>query len=448
MGWYDRLIGIEERAPAKRAPDAAEQRMANPMENPTVPLGGSAEDLFAFFGLLADRKGLPNVTLDNALEVPAVLAAVGFLSRAMATLPLHAFRGEGETSARVGGDLDMLLNEAPNSEWSSHGFRRWFWQQVFTGGRGLAWIEFAGTRPLAIWPMDPGLTTLARRKGRTFYRFEGREYPAAEVIDVPFMLKPNGLDHLGPINRGRKAIGLAMAMDEFAAGFFAGGGVPPLSLEGPLPSGQDAMNRALESIKRTVEHAKKANSPMFGMPPGHSLKAVGLEPAKGQMVEARLFQIQEIARIYGLPPVFLQDLSKGTFSNTEQQDLQLVKHVIQQWAKAFEDELNLKLFGQRRRARYVRHNLDGVMRGDFRSRVEGIARQIQTGQLTPNEARALEDRAPMDQGDRLYVQGATVPLGTVQGAAAAGPSIEDQQTGDEPENETMTEDGTDAGTED
>lgn len=78
------------------------------------------------------------------------------------------------------------------------------------------------------------------------------------------------------------------------------------------------------------------------MPPGYSLKSVGSDPDKGQMTEARLFQIQEIARAFQLPPVFLQDLSKGTFSNTEQQDLQLVKHLIGQWAKAFEDELNLK----------------------------------------------------------------------------------------------------------
>jgi HK97 family phage portal protein len=128
------------------------------------------------------------------------------------------------------------------------------------------------------------------------------------------------------------------------------------------------------------------------------------------MTEARLFQIQEIARIYGLPPAFLQDLSKGTFSNTEQQDLQLVKHTVGQWAKALEDELNLKLFSQRRRARYVRHNLDGLQRGDFKARTEALARAIQTAQLTPNEARLLEERPAKDGGDSLMIQGATVPI--------------------------------------
>jgi phage portal protein BeeE len=106
-------------------------------------------------------------------------------------------------------------------------------------------------------------------------------------------------------------------------------------------------------------------------------------------------------------------LSKGTFANVEQQDLHLVKHLIGQWAKAFEDEANLKLFGRGKSGRYVEHNLDGLMRGDFKSRIEGIARAIQTAQLTPNEARGLENRPKHSNpdADELLVQGATVVLG-------------------------------------
>jgi HK97 family phage portal protein len=368
-----------------------------------------------FLGHVGDGAQLPPVTIDSALEVPAVFDAVSFISRTLAALPLHAFRESGGKAEKINGELHMLLNEAPNPEWSSFGWRQYHWQQVFTGGRGVTFIERQGDKPVALWPMDPTKTTIRRQSGRKIYRFDNRDYPAADVIDVPFMLKPNQVDSYGPIDKGRKAIGLAIAMNNFAGGFFAGGGVPPLSLEGPLPAGVDAFKRAQKDIQRSIDMAKKSGSPFFGMPPGHALKAIGVDPDKGQMTEGRLFQIQEIARLYGLPPVFLQDLSKGTFSNTEQQDLQLVKHLIGQWAKAFEDELNLKLFGQRRRARSVRHNLDGLQRGDFKSRIEGLARAIQTGQLMPDEARALENRPPDPTGNgaKLYIQGATVPLGTV-----------------------------------
>ncbi|WCT78887.1 phage portal protein [Novosphingobium humi] len=409
----------------------AEVRAGNPFEGSTITSAASAEEFLAFFGMLEGRGQLPPVSIEAALEVPAVFGAVAFLSRTLATLPLHAFRTTDKSGDKLDGDLAMLLNEAPNPEWSSFAWRQYTWQQVFTGGRGMSWIERKGITPVAIWPMDPAFTTVQRISGRKTYRFEGREYPATDVIDVPFMLKTNQIEAYGPIWKGRKAIALAIAMGDYAGGFFAGGGVPPMSLEGPLPQGPDAFKRAMADIKRAVDMAKQAGQPFFGMPPGHSLKPIGIDPAKGQMTEARLFQIQEIARIYGLPPVFLQDLSKGTFANTEQQDLQLVKHLIGQWCKAFEDELNLKLFGQRRRARRVAHNLDGLQRGDFRSRIEGFARAIQTAQMTPNEVREIEDRPPLDDGDRLYIQGATVPLGTVstQIGHNGGPSINDNEEG-------------------
>ncbi len=399
----------------------------------TVLSSDSWEDWSAFLGISRGQVELPVVTTETALEVPAVFDAVMFLQRMMATLPLHAFRSAAGEAERVDGDLQMLLNEAPNPEWTSANWRRYMWHGVFTGGRGVSWIERDGVRPVAIWPMDPAATTVVRRNGRKYYRFGGNEYPAADVIDVTFGLRTDQLSAYGPIHMGRKAIGLAIAMNNFAAGFFAGGGIPPMALEGPLPQGPDAFRRATEQIQRAIELARKAGRAFFGMPPGHSLKAVGIDPAKGQMTEARLFQIQEIARLYGLPPVFLQDLSKGTFANTEQQDLQLVKHLVVHWAVIFEQELNLKLFGQRRRSREVKHNLDGLQRGDFKSRIEALARAIQTSQITPNEARGLENRPPLPHGDELYIQGATVPLGTTASAPIGhngGPPLDQEEAPD------------------
>ena len=390
-----------------------EQRMANPLENPTIPISADPEEFWAFFRQLAGNGlvQLPPVTIGRALSVPAVSDAVGFLSRTLASLPLHVFREKDGETDKVDGDIGMLLNEAPNPEWSSFAWREYSWQQVFTGGRAMTWIERAGLRPVAMWPMDPSHTTIARVDGRKVYRFEGREYSPADVIDLPWMLRTDQIGSFGPIALHKDTIALAIAMNDFAATFFAGGGVPPLALEGPLPQGTGAFKRAAADINRAVELAKAAGSPFFGMPPGHALKPIGIDPEKGQMTAARLFQIQEIARIYGLPPVFLQDLSRGTFSNTEQQDLQLVKHLIAHWVKKSEQEFNLKLFGQRRRSRRVKHNLDGLQRGSFKERIEGLARGITTMQLLPDEARALENRPPLpdDLGARPYIQGATVP---------------------------------------
>lgn len=356
---------------------------------------------------------LPNVTIETALTVPAVAAAVSFLPSTLASLPLHAFRDKGEGGAeRIKGGIQRLLNEAPNTEWTSYGFRKYFWQQVFTGGRGLAWIERAGTAVIAIWPMESVKTTIKRVGGRKVYTYDGRQYPAADVIDVPFLLKADMLGSYSPIVLGAKAIALALAMGDYASGFFAGGGVPPLALVGPMPAGPEAVKRAQADIKAAIGASRKNSDAMFPIPAGYDLKPVGFDPEKGQMTDARRLQIEEIARIYSLPPVFLQDLTHGTFSNTEQQDLHLTKHLIAQWAKALEEEFNLKLFGPVNSRRYVEHNLDGLMRGDFKSRIDAMARGVQSALITPDEARALDNRPPMPHGDKLYIQGATVELGS------------------------------------
>lgn len=388
---------------------AVEQRSSS-IENPVVPVSQTSE-FMAFFGL--DSVKLPAVTIDSAMTVPAVLAAVAFLSRTMATLPLHAYRNGRDGATRLTGKTATTIHDAPNELMGSFKFRQYFWQQVFTGGRGLAWIERNGREVEALWAMDPRKTALKRVGFDLVYQFEGKTYPSADVIDVPFMLKEDQVSHRGPIRMAAKAIQLALAMNEYGSNFFAGGGVPPLALVGPLPQGADGLKRSLGDVRRAIDEAHASGKNIVPIPPGHELKPVGYEPDKGQMTEARLFQIQEIARAWQLPPAFLQDLSRGTFANVEQQDLHLVKHLISQWAKAFEDEANLKLFGRGNNGRYVEHNLDGLQRGDFKSRIEGIARAIQTAQMTPNEARALENRPKHKNpdADELLVQGATVVLG-------------------------------------
>lgn len=407
MGWRD-WLGLETRGS---------------VENPAIPV--SSENFLAFFGVQSGN--LPNVTIDSALAVPAVSAAVTFLSSSLANLPLHVYRANNEGSERAGGPLQRILNEAPNSEWTSFGLRKYLWTQVFTGGRGMAWVERAGNQVVGIWPINPSNVTVKLENGKRIYTLDDKKtYAAADIIDIPFLLKRDQLSSYSPIVMGAKAIQLALAMNDYGSNFFAGGGVPPLSLSGPLPQGAEAMKRAMGDINRAIEAAKASDKPIFPMPPGHELKQVGFDPAKGQMVEARLFQIQEIARIYNIPPVFLQDLSRGTFANVEQQDLHLIKHLIAQWAKAFEDELNLKLFGAARNKRYVEHSMDGLMRGDFASRMNGHAQAIQNALRTPNEARALENLPPKENGDNLYVQGATVPLGSnVDDAAGSEGDVDD-----------------------
>lgn len=404
----------------------AEARAAS-IENPTVRVG--ADDFLAFFGV-KNPINLPPVTIEAALRVTPVAAAVLFLSRTMAALPLHAYRRKGDGAERENGAIEDLL-AAPNDEMDSCKLRQYVWQQFFTGGRGLIWIERVGDAIENLWALNP-LKVLVRRRGmRLFYVIDGVEYPSRDIIDLPFMLCADQTQHRGPIQLASKAIQLALAMNDYGSGFFAGGGVPPLALKGPLPQGAAGLKRAQDDVMRSIKDAHEGDKPLVMIPSGHDLVPIGLDPEKGQMTEARRFQIEEIARAWQLPPMFLQELSKLSFNNAEQQDLHLVKHLIGQHAKAFEGEINLKLFGRGNRAVYVEHNLDGLQRGDFPSRIEGLAKAIQTSQITPNEARRLENRPPDPNpaADQLLVQGATVVLGTGPFAPPAASSPTDPQDG-------------------
>lgn len=394
---------------SRRSPPAGESRSGS-IENPTVPVSQTKEFL-AFFGM--DSVTLPSVTTASALKVPAVNAAVNFLSRTLAALPLHAFVRKDSSAEREDGEIEKALR-FPTPEMDGFKARQYFWQQVFTGGRGLIWIERKASGVANFWPLNPSKTRIRRQGLTTAYHHDGQVYAAEDVIDVAYMLKDDQLGHYGPINLASKAIQLALAMNDYASTFFAGGGVPPLSLSGPMASGNEALTRTVTDVEQAIKFAQVNGSPIMPIPAGYDLKPVGIDPAKGQMTEARLFQVQEFSRAWQLPPMFLQDLTKGNFANTEQQDLHLVKHLIAQWAKALEAQATLKIFGRDHAGqKYVEHNLDGLQRGDFKSRSEALARAIQTAQITPNEARALDNRPKSSNpaADELLVQGATVPLG-------------------------------------
>ncbi|WP_234892299.1 phage portal protein [Sinorhizobium medicae] len=372
------------------------------------------------------------VTHETALEVPAVWCAVNFIANTIASLPLQVFKKSGEGRDTVESDpLYGILHDAPNDELTSFMWRKGMMINVLLRGRGVSFIERnkAG-RVMNIWPLDTDKLTIERKSGRKLCHYDdgGRKvtYAANEVLDLTFMLKPDGVSHVDPISKLRGAVGLSLALDEYARKFFANGGVPPLALYGPMPS-PAAATRAAADVEKAVRDANAERRNVMIMPTGHELKAVGVDPDKSQMVESRRMQIEEIARIYGLPPVFLQDLTHGTFSNTEQQDLALTKHLISQWVKAWEQELNLKLFSARNRAKFCEFNIDGLLRGEFRTRMEGYAKGIQNAIYTPDEVRAMENWPKHGgEAEKLHIQGATVPLG-MQSMVAKLPANDNKQ---------------------
>lgn len=384
------------------------------LENPQIPI--SSASIIDFLGMSGVSAAGVSVSLQNALEVPAVFAAVNFLSGTLAGLPLHVFKKTEAGRERVDDTLSRILHDAVNNEMSSFAWRKYLFERALTGGRGLTFIERnAMGRVINLWPLDPSNVRVTLRGGRKFYSYkEGArtvDYEARDIIDVPFMLESDMVTAVSPILKNRDTIGMAIAATNYGSKFFQGGGVPPFVLVGNFQSSA-GMKRARDDLELAVKKAARENRLALTLPAGHELKQIGADPEKSQLTEVKRFLIEEIARIYSMPPTFLQDLTHGTFSNSEQQDLHFTKHTIKRWAEQFEQELNLKLFGRSVSNMYVEMNLDGLLRGDFSTRMTGYATAIQNAIMTPNEVRATENRTAHDKGGDLMIQGATVPLGT------------------------------------
>ena len=412
---------LSRRATERAAPAARDQVPAIARPAPAPEARGEAvrssdgPGLLRLFGINpADAAGQA-VTIEAALAVPAVAAAVGFLSRTLASLPVAVYeKTETGREKRAGDPVAALLNEAATDEVSAVEARRLFWQDVFTAGRGLAFIDRnARGEILNLFPLEVDRVTVSRKAGRKLYHYrDGARtltYEARDVLDLAWMPAGDGLSARSPIYGNAGVIGLALAIGKYGRKFFANGGIPPFTVTGPMKSAAGA-ERASQDLTRAVREAAETGAQAIGLPDGHTLSPLGIDPEKMQMIAAQRFVIEEIARIYGLPPVFLQDLTHGTFSNTEQQDLFFVKHCLGQWVGLWEGEINLKLYGRGPRPVYAEASLAGILRGDLKSRAEGLAQQISTGQLTPNEARRLDNRPDLEGGEVLFMQGAMAPV--------------------------------------
>lgn len=398
-----------------------EQRSA--LENPQVSLS-SARSLAELFGVDGDGEEII-VTPATALSDPAVWGAVNFISGTIAALPAPVYKRTTEGREKDDNHpVYWLLHDWVNDDFlTSYAWRKYSMVNTLIYGRSFTFIEGKKRgRITNLWPLDPTKVTVWRINGRRRYKYRdgSREivYDVDEIIDVPFMMNVDNLSAISPVETLKQTLKLSIALQRYASKFFERGGVPPLALQMPAGSSPEAHLNAAADLHRALSATAKERKLVLPMPAAHRLDPIAFKPQEGQLVEARKHQLREIARIYMLPPVFLQDLEFGTLSNTEQQDLILVKHTLTQWLRCWEQELNAKLFGPRSR-NYIEFNVDGLLRGDFKSRMEALSKGIQNGLLTPNEGRAIENRPRSDlpDADKLHIQGATVPLGE-QGKAA------------------------------
>ena len=389
------------------------------------PVDKAADAGYSFlFGRTTSGKPVNERT---AMQTTAVYACVRILAEAVASLPLHVYEYQDDGGKKLVHDhpLYYLLHDEPNPEMTSFVFRETLMSHLLIWGNAYAQIIRDGTgRVLGLYPLLPDKMDVQRDdRGNIYYVYSRnsdenpmfKEYgdirlKAEEVLHIPG-LGFDGLIGYSPIAMAKNAVGMTLACEEYGASFFAKGANPGGVLEHPgVVKDPSKVRESWNSVYRGVNNAHK----IAVLEEGMKYQQIGIPPEEAQFLETRKFQINEIARLYRIPPHMVGDLDKSSFSNIEQQSLEFVKYTLDPWVIRWEQSLQRSLLLPGEKGKYfIKLNVDGLLRGDYQSRMNGYAVGRQNGWFSANDIREMENMNPIpdEQGGNLYlINGAMTKL--------------------------------------
>jgi HK97 family phage portal protein len=385
MGVFDRLFKARDK----------------PVSN---TLFGSAYSFF--FGSTTSGK---TVNERTAMQTTAVYACVRILAETIASLPLQIFKytDRGKEKA-TDHQLYYLLHDEPNPEMTSFVFRETLMSHLLLWGNAYAQIIRDGRgRVLALYPLLPDKIVVDRdSNGQIFYQYQKDTGTVILKSDVVLHIPGLGFDGLlgySPIAMAKNAIGMAIATEEYGAKFFANGANPGGVLE--HPGVVKDPKRVRESWNAVYQGSGNAHR-VAVLEEGMKFQSIGIPPEQAQFIATRKFQINEIARIFRIPPHMIGDLEKSSFSNIEQQSLEFVKYTLDPWVVRWEQSIQRALLSPtEKRENFIKFNVDSLLRGDYQSRMTGYSVGRQNGWLSSNDIRELENinRIPEELGGDLYL---------------------------------------------
>ena len=388
------------------------------------PQNRTAGSSYTFF--LGGSSSGKAVTERSAMQMTAVYSCVRILAEAVAGLPLHLYRynDTGGKEKAIDHPLYRLLHDEPNPEMSSFVFRETLMTHLLLWGNAYSQIIRNGKgEVVALYPLMPNRMSVDRDdKGRLYYKYTTSAEDAPTLEGSSAILAPSDVLHIpglgfdglvgySPIAMAKNSIGMAIACEEYGAKFFANGATPGGILE--HPGTVKDPKRVRDSWNSAFGGSGNANK-VAVLEEGMKYTPISISPEQAQFLETRKFQINEIARIFRVPPHMVGDLEKSSFSNIEQQSLEFVKYTLDPWVARWEQSIQRSLLTPEEKKKYfVKFNLEGLLRGDYATRMTGYATARQNGWMSANDIRELEnlDRIPAEDGGDLYlVNGNMLPM--------------------------------------
>ncbi|MBL6440899.1 phage portal protein [Streptococcus suis] len=359
-----------------------------------------------------------NVDEFKAMQTTAVYACVRILAEAVASLPIHVYElTSNGKEKKIDHPLYFLLHDEPNPEMSSFIFRETLMSHLLIWGNAYVQIirDKAG-RVISLYPLLPDKMSVHRDdSGKLYYKYQRQTEENPNFKDKgTVLLKQEDILHVAglgfdgligysPIAMAKNAIGMTLATENYGAAFFKNGANPGGVLEHPgILKDPKRVRDSWNAVYNGATNAHKVAVLEEGM----KYTQVGIPPEEAQFLQTRKFQINEIARLYRIPPHMVGDLEKSSFSNIEQQSLEFVKYTLDPWVVRLEQSFKRSLFLPEEKKRYlIKFNVDGLLRGDYQSRMNGYAIARQNGWLSTNDIRELEDLNLLseEEGGNLYL---------------------------------------------
>lgn len=355
-----------------------------------------------FDSMSAMFPGGSSVSLDDAMKFTAVFAAIRLRSESIASLPKSIMRvtDKGNVPAKKH-SLHKLLKFRPNGFMNVFSF--WEYTNACLDGWGNAYViifRLNDGTPGELVPVHPSFVTVVFSNRKKWFRVSGSKYYDGVYHDDDmlhfFALSKDGIKGINPITYNSPAIKTGIAATKFGNEFFEKGGNIKAVLE----------NEKTMDLTHYKAFGQKfnesANYETALLDGGWKYKAVGIAPEAAQMLQTRTFALQDIARIFNLPPHMLSELSRATFSNIEHQDIQFVKYSLRATVKRYETELDAKLlFDNEQGEIETKFNLEGLLRGDMNTRSNFFQKAILSGWMNRNEVRRIEGLEEKDGLDEF-----------------------------------------------
>lgn len=356
---------------------------------------------------------LVNVTDDRAMQVAAVFRCIRLLSEVVASLPLQIYRKtDGGREIATEHPLYRVLHDVPNQYQTSVEFRETMQLHLVSRGNTYAKIERNGVGavsallPLYAGAMDAELT----RSGQVLYKYSTEHgvetFQPDDILHIRGM-GPGPIVGLSPLSYARQSLGLAVSVEDSTAKLFANGMRPGgvIHSEQILKPEQRAAFR--ESLSKAHQGSENAFRLMV-LEAGFKYQAVTLSPEDAQMLQLWTFSIEEICRFFGVPPQLIGQTDKASSwaSSLENLNLYFLQYTLRPYLTRWEQAINRKLLSPKdRETFYVEHNIDGLLRADFKTRAEGYAKALggpgAQGYMTVNEVRRKENMPDIEGGDEL-----------------------------------------------